>query len=173
VLESLRREYRVTGVAHTGITVADLSRSIRFYRDGLGFEVSPRFPVRSAQVGRITGIPGAALDVAFVRAPNHFLELLCFTHPRGGGGPHLRPCDPGFFHLCLKVRNISAVLKAMHSFSFAPLGSIETITEGPSAGMQLVYLRDPDGIHLELAEDAPGIVFEELFFPRAASKPRG
>lgn len=152
------------GIAHTGITVSNLPRSIAFYADVLGFEVSRSMHVEGEQVARVTGVPDASLDVAFVRTPNLVLELLCFRQPRTLRPSPLRTCDPGFFHLCLKVRDIDAMLAAIRAHDFLPLSPIERITQGPAAGMQIVYVRDPDGVTLELAEDAPGVVFEDLFF---------
>ncbi len=157
-------DYSVLGIAHTGITVSDLARSIRFYRTVLGLETTAPFRVSGATVERITGVEGAVLDVAFVRSGNQFIELLSFVTPRTAVRSRMQLHDAGFFHLCLKVTDIEQVLVAMRSAGFQAIDAVQIIEQGPARGMKVVYARDPDGVCLELAEDAPGVIFERLFF---------
>jgi catechol 2,3-dioxygenase-like lactoylglutathione lyase family enzyme len=163
----------VTSVGHTGITVSDLGRSRRFYSEILHLEVSETLRLTGPAVSRITGVAGAELDVAYVRCPGHILELLCFIRPALQEVSWLRPCSPGFMHLCLKVARLDSVVRAMESADFEPIGPIETIAEGPAAGMRVVYARDPDGIVIELIEEPIGICFEELFFPVSSAVASG
>jgi catechol 2,3-dioxygenase-like lactoylglutathione lyase family enzyme len=164
LMNEVIRGYQVLAVGHTGITVSDLSKSCWFYRNVLQFPVSEPLRLWGAAVARITGIAGAEVDVALVRCPGHVLELLCFVRPESKDGSKLRACDPGFFHLCFKVRSLDRVVQAIRAGGFEAMSRIETVTEGPARGMRVVYVRDPDGIVLELAEEPPGACFEDLFF---------
>jgi catechol 2,3-dioxygenase-like lactoylglutathione lyase family enzyme len=161
------RPFSVIGVGHTGITVSDMRRSLHFYRSVLGFAITTPVRVGGEAAARITGLPGAELEVAFVDAPGHPIELLAFAHPLERAASGLRPCDAGFFHLCLKVQSLDEVLRAVKRSGFEALGEVHTITEGPAAGMRIVYVRDPDGVCLELSEEPAGVSFEGLMLARA------
>ena len=156
---------RVIGVGHTGITVADLERSIAFYRDCLGFEVSEKVRVGGPIFENVTGVRGAEIDVAFVRAHGHFIELLCFVKPDDRAASTLRACDPGFMHLALKVQHLDKVVAAIKAHGFEGLSPIQTVPEGPAKGLRVVYARDPDGVVLEFIEEPRGIVMEYLYWP--------
>lgn len=161
------RNFTVTGVGHTGITVSDMDKSLCFYRDVLGFQVSDPVHMDDPSIEQFVGVPGAELDMAFVRAPGHVIELLRYTKPENRDTSHLRPCDSGFLHLCFKVLNIDKVVEAMRAGGFEPIGQIQNVDDGPTAGMRAVYTRDPDGVLIELIEDRPGLVFEDLFLGNA------
>ena len=62
---------------HTGFTVADLERSLAFYRDLLGFEVVLEQEKQGGYLAAIVGYPDAHVRMAHVRAPasEHRLEL--------------------------------------------------------------------------------------------------
>lgn len=158
---------RVSSIGHTGITVSDLDRSVRFYRDVLGFKVSE--PVRCAgeMFEKVTGVPGAEIEVAFVRAPGHIIELLCYRKPEGRVRSTLRSCDPGFWHLALKVSDIERAVQSVWRAGFEPLSPVQSVDEGPLAGLKVVYVRDPDGVVLELLEEPRGVVLEELYLANA------
>ncbi|HUN72984.1 MAG TPA: VOC family protein [Steroidobacteraceae bacterium] len=158
---------RVSSVGHTGITVADLDRSIHFYREVLGLPVSQPVRCTGEMFEKITGVAGAEIDVAFVRAPGHVVELLCYRKPEGRVRSTLRSCDPGFWHLALKVSDIERVVAAVGRAGFQPLGAVQAVSEGPLSGLKVVYVRDPDGIVLELIEEPPGVVLEELYLASA------
>ena len=158
---------RVSSVGHTGITVSDLDRSIHFYREVLGLPVSQPVRCTGEMFEKITGVAGAEIDVAFVRAPGHVIELLCYRKPEGRVRSSLRSCDPGFWHLALKVSDIERVVAAVGRAGFQPLGAVQGVSEGPLSGLKVVYVRDPDGVVLELIEEPPGVVLEELYLASA------
>lgn len=161
----------VLSTGHTGITVSDLDRSVRFYRDVLGYEVSVPVQVSGPLFEKVTGVPGCVIDVAFARGAGHTLELLCYRRPAGLRPSTLRACDPGFWHLCLKVRDIERVVQAIRAGGFEPLSDIQTAAEGPVAGLRVVYARDPDGVVLELIEEPPGVSLEEVYFAAGTTPP--
>lgn len=152
----------VLRIGHIGITVSELDRSMRFYRDTLGFEVSAPVQVSGPLFDNVTGVPGCAIDVAFARGLGQIVELLCYQAPADRKKSTLRSCDPGFWHLCLKVRNIEQVVRDVRAAGFEPLSEIQTVTEPPLQGMRVVYVRDPDGVALELIEEPAGVSLEEL-----------
>jgi catechol 2,3-dioxygenase-like lactoylglutathione lyase family enzyme len=158
------RKFSVTGVGHTGITVSDMTRSVHFYRDVLGFECSNPVHIAGPGAGPFVGLDVAEMDIVFVRVPGHLIELLCYTKPDKRFKSQLRPCDAGMLHICLKVLNIDGVLEAMRECGIEPIDKVQTIPEGPYAGARAIYTRDPDGVHLELIQDRPGTIFEESFF---------
>ena len=154
---------KVLSTGHTGITVSDLDRSIRFYRDLLGCEVSRPVRAEGPFFEAITGVPGCQMEVAFVRLPAHVIELLCYSNPRGRASS-LRACDPGFMHVCLKVEALGEVVERVQSAGFQAVGAIQTAAGGPVDGLKVVYVRDPDGVVLELIEEPPGVTLEEVYF---------
>ncbi len=155
---------RVRSTGHTGITVSDLDRSIRFYRDLLGCEVSVPVRAEGPFFEAITGVPGCQIDVAFARMPGHAIELLCYRNPPGRTST-LRACDPGFMHVCLKVAELEQVVALVRSAGFQAVGAIQRAEGGPVDGIKVVYVRDPDGVVLELVEEPPGVVLEDIYFP--------
>ena len=154
----------VLNVGHTGITVSDIDASIAFFHDVLGFEVSPKVRVSGAVFAALTGVIHAEIDVAFVKTPNHALELLQYVSPPRRPRPEaFRSDDPGFLHVCLKVKDIDRVVSAIGAAGFAAVSSVQTVMEGPAKGLRAVYARNHDGVCLELIEEPPGIVLERLF----------
>ncbi len=158
---------RVSSIGHTGITVSDLDRSTRFYREVLGLPVSEPVHCTGEMFEKITGVPGAEIDISFVRAPGHVIELLCFRKPEGRVRSTLRSCDPGFWHLALKVSDLERVVAAVGRAGFQPLSPVQGVAEGPLKGMKVLYVRDPDGVVLELIEEPPGVALEELYLANA------
>lgn len=154
---------QVLSVGHTGITVSDLDRSVRFYRDLLGCEVSNPVRANGPFFEEIVGVPGCEIDVVFAKLPGHVIELLCYRAPPGRAST-LRACDPGFMHVCLKVKDIDKVVALVRDAGFKAVGRVLKAEGGPVDGLKVVYVRDPDGVVLELIEEPKGVVLEEVYF---------
>ena len=78
-------EFQVLRTNHTSFTVSDLDRSIAFFRDALGFDVTARTSRDPALSQSITGVDGAHLDVAYARGPDTAWSSFN-TEPRITGG---------------------------------------------------------------------------------------
>ena len=145
--------WRLGELHHLGLTVADIDRSIEFYRDTLGMTLHRRRPhVDNDYVALQTGYPGVVLNVASFKVHPDSLQSLEVVQYMNHSGPPAETSSnrAGNSHLCLTVddlRNCHAALKSKGvRFKSEPV----TITAGPNTGGLVVYFYDPDGYTLEL-----------------------
>jgi catechol 2,3-dioxygenase-like lactoylglutathione lyase family enzyme len=148
--------FRIVAADHTGITVSNLERSLAFWRDVLGFELSHRAHQTGELAEQITGVPGAEILIAVVKAPGHKIELLEYREPGDRKRAELRPCDVGSVHVALTVDNLDAVLETVAASGWKTAGQPQTLTTGPNAGKRVIYVRDPDGTTIEFMQPAEG-----------------
>ena len=147
---------RIGPVYHTGFTVADLERSLAFYRDVLGLELVRRQRGTADYLGTITGFAGVTLEVALLRPPEggSLLELLQYvSHP---APPTPRETNrPGNAHLCFRVDDIDAACAHLRRHGTTLVSEATEITAGVHKGGFAVYARDPDGFTVELYQPPP------------------
>src|SRR5437899_11448480 len=106
------RKFKVIAADHTGITVSNLERSLEFWQNVLGFEFSHRAHQTGEMAGEITGVAGAEIKLAVVKAPGgHKIELLEYLAPPDRERFDLRPCDVGSVHIALTVDDLEGVLQ--------------------------------------------------------------
>ncbi|HKP03442.1 MAG TPA: VOC family protein [Chthoniobacterales bacterium] len=145
--------FRILAADHTGITVSDIERSLAFWRDVLGFELSHRAHQKGELAEQITGVAGAEIVIAVLKAPGHKIELLEYRAPIDRKKQnHLRPCDLGHVHIALTVENLEEILERMADSGWKAAGKPQTLTVGPNAGKRVIYVRDPDGTTIELMQ---------------------
>jgi glyoxylase I family protein len=149
-------DFRVLGTNHTSFTVSDLDRSLAFFKEALGFEVTSKAPRDPRAIERIVGVAGADIVVAYVRGPDHSLELIQYLAPADRGQVRARPCDTGFAHIAFDVDDIDAAIAAAALHQVRPVGQVYTVDKGPNTGNRVCYLRDPDGITVEFIEKKSG-----------------
>src|SRR5580765_7573314 len=126
--------FRILAADHTGITVSNLERSLAFWRDVLGFELSHRVDQAGQLASEITGVPGAEISIAVLKAPGHKIELLEYHAPPDRKRVELRPCDVGSVHVALTVDHLDAVLDAITASGWKIAGKPQTLKTGPNAG---------------------------------------
>ncbi len=148
--------FRVAAADHTGFTVSDLEKSLVFWRDVLGLELSHCAHQTGELAEEITGVKGAEIQLAVLRAPNHKIELLQYLAPPERTKAEARPCDVGFTHVALVVDDLDALLQRIASFGWKAAGTPQTLSKGPNAGKRVVYVRDPDGTTIEFMQAAAG-----------------
>ena len=146
--------FRIIAADHTGITVSNLDRALSFWRDVLGFELSHRAHQSGKMASEITGVPGAEISLAVLKAPGHKIELLEYLGPPDHKSVDVRPCDVGSAHIALTVDNLEAVLGAIVASGWKAVGVPQTLQTGPNAGKRVVYVRDPDGTTIEFMQPA-------------------
>jgi catechol 2,3-dioxygenase-like lactoylglutathione lyase family enzyme len=140
-------------IHHTGYTVSDLDRSLAFYRDLLGLEVIATQEKRGGYLAAIVGYPDAHVRMAHLRVPGdgHVVELFQYLAPAGERPGRIEPRDAGASHLCLVVDDLPALYAQLveagaDSFVSPPV----EVDTGINRGGLALYLRDPDGIPVEL-----------------------
>jgi len=145
--------FRIIAADHTGITVSNLERSLEFWQNVLGFEFSHRAHQTGERVEQITGVKGAELKLAVVKAPGgHKIELLEYLAPVDRKNVDLRPCDVGSVHVALTVDDLDAVLEKIAASGWKAGRKPQTLTTGPNAGKRVMYVRDLDGTTIEFMQ---------------------
>ena len=103
----------ITGVDHFGVTVADVDRSLTFWRGQLGLEVAGRGVVEWEHLDRLVALPDTRIEWVELRIPDGgTVELSQYHRPVGA------PIEPGengplasTGMLRLRIWLISAVLR--------------------------------------------------------------
>ncbi len=147
--------FRILAADHTGITVANLERSLAFWRDVLGFELSHRPHQTGDLASEITGVPGADISIAVLKGYGHKIELLEYLAPPDRQHLRPRPCDVGSVHVAFVIDDLDAVLKAIASAGWKAAGKPQTLQAGPNKGKRVVYVQDPDGTTIEFMQPPP------------------
>src|SRR4029450_1461258 len=152
----MNKSFRILGADHTGITVSNLERSLAFWRDVLGFELSHTTHQTGEMAKEITGVAGAEIKLAVLKAPGgHKIELLEYLAPRNRKHAEVRPCDVGHVHVALLVDDLDAILQKIAASGWKAAGKPQTLKTGPNARKRVVYVRDPDGPTIEFMQPPP------------------
>ena len=149
---STKKSFCILAADHTGFTVANLERSLAFWRDVLGFELSHRPHQTGDLASEITGVPGAEISIAVLKGYGHKIELLEYLAPPDRKHFVPRPCDVGSVHVAFTVDDLDAVLEAIAASGWKAAGKPQTLQAGPNAGKRVVYVSDPDGTTIEFMQ---------------------
>jgi catechol 2,3-dioxygenase-like lactoylglutathione lyase family enzyme len=147
--------FHIIAADHTGFTVANLERSLAFWQNVLGFELSHRAHHTGDLASEVTGVAGAEISIAVLKGYGHKIELLEYLAPSDRKHVDLRPCDVGSVHVALLVNDLDAVLKTIAASGWHTAGKPQTLTSGPNAAKRVVYVRDPDGVTIEFMQLSP------------------
>ena len=141
-------------VHHIGVTVADMDRAVAFWERLLGATSRDRGVLRGPQLGTMVGYPGIHIEACWIDLPGGMaLELLRYLErdeaPYDPGTAH-----PGNVHVCLPVDDMDAAhAHAVACGATAVSERAIDVAAGPRAGTRLAYLRDPDGVTIELVQE--------------------
>lgn len=144
----------VVGAHHTSYSVIDMASTLAFYRDLLGFTVVNERPeVTSSYFRQVIGFPDAVVYAVVMQIPgtNHYLELLQYKHPRGTA-QDLTPNNPGSSHIAYLVDDLRAMYPKLKDAGVQFISEPVYLDEGPNTGGWALYMKDPNGIIIELFE---------------------
>jgi catechol 2,3-dioxygenase-like lactoylglutathione lyase family enzyme len=144
------------GVYHTGLTVRDIDRSIDFYTGLLGLELAWRQESDTPYISQLTGLPGTRLKVAYLRCPGTdgpYVELIEYLAPIGQP-VDTAPNNPGNAHLCFFVEDLAATYERLRGANVQFVSPPNLIAAGVHSGSSTVYMKDLDGITVELFQRA-------------------
>ena len=139
---------------HVGITVADLQRSIKFYRDVLGLRLDRVEPPHSTR-GRKLGVPEAVIEIAIMKyGEKDSIELIQYISPEPPNEFGAPVNAIGQQHICFRVDNIKKEIERLKAQGVEFVGGddYEENTYGPLKGLKWIYFKDPDGTNLEIQE---------------------
>jgi lactoylglutathione lyase len=143
----------VTRLHHTGLTVANMDRSLGFYVGILRFDVVSRRVIDQPWLARLIDLDIAVVDAVDLAIPgtDEVLQLFQFSVP--STEPVVpRMSAPGSAHVAFIVEGVHELLDRFAAAGILPLAPAVAITSGANAGGTLVCVRDPDGIIVELFE---------------------
>jgi len=145
-------DWRLGEIHHLGLTVADIERSVRFYRDVLGLSLIRRRGTDADYIGQQTGYPGVRLEVASFQVAPESRQSLEIVQYVTCAGPASDPATnrAGNAHLCFQVDDLAAAYETLRERGVRFQSPPVAITSGPNRGGLVVYLHDPDGFTLEL-----------------------
>jgi catechol 2,3-dioxygenase len=130
-------------IGHVHLKVGDIERALAFYVGVLGFEVTQRLGDRAA----------------FVSAGGYHHHIGLNTWESRGGSPPARGAT-GLYHVAILYPTRAALADALKRVMAAGIELEGAADHGVS---EALYLRDPDGIGVELYRDKP-----EAEWPRDA-----
>jgi catechol 2,3-dioxygenase-like lactoylglutathione lyase family enzyme len=136
---------------HVGIVVRDLAAATEFFV-ALGFELQGEATVEGDWVDRVIDLEGARSDIAMLQTADghNQVELTEFQSPPARPGDADAPSNTlGIRHLAFVVDDVDAALEAARSHGGELVGTLERYRDI----FRLCYVRGPDGIIVELAEE--------------------
>ncbi len=126
-------------IGHVALKVADIERSLAFYRDTLGFKEMMRIPHPD------DGKPW----IAYLRITDtQFLELFVGGESDRAPGPNATAIN----HFCLESHDLEATAAALRRLGV-------TLTVEPKTGADFnrqCWIADPDGNRIEFMQLMPG-----------------
>jgi catechol 2,3-dioxygenase-like lactoylglutathione lyase family enzyme len=130
--------------------VDDLPAATEFFVE-LGLELQGEAAVEGRSVDRVVGLDGVRADIAMLQTPDGHgrLELSKFHTPSSqGGNPEAQANTPGIRHVTFAVEDIDAVVAGLRARGIELVGELERYKDS----YRLCYVRGPEGIIVELAE---------------------
>ncbi len=131
---------KVTKINHIAVVVEDMETTLKFWRDGLGLELS-----------QVQDVPAEMAQIAFLPTGESEIELVKPTSPDSGLSRFLEKRGPGMHHICLEVDDIVGMLAQLKA------QGIQLINEEPKLSADgrkyaFVHPKSANGVMVELYE---------------------
>ena len=129
---------KVVKIDHIAILADDMDKSLNFWRDALGMELT-----------HVSDVPAEKSMVAFLPVAGTEIELVKPTTDDSGLARYLEKRGPGMHHVCLEVDDIAGMLEQLKS------RGIQLINESPMAGLggrkyAFIHPKSTNGVLVEL-----------------------
>jgi methylmalonyl-CoA/ethylmalonyl-CoA epimerase len=131
---------RVKRIDHIAVVVEDMEKTLAFWRDALGMELT-----------HVRDVPAEQSQVAFLPAGESEIELVLPTTGDSGLAKYLEKRGPGMHHVCLEVDDIAGMLAQLKE------KGVQLINEEPRTGADgkkyaFIHPRSANGVMVELYE---------------------
>jgi catechol 2,3-dioxygenase-like lactoylglutathione lyase family enzyme len=149
----------IKGVHHVGITVSDIDDTIAFYSKAVPYELveRKRVPAR-AFPAEVLGKRTGEVEVALIRTPTVFLQLLD-VDPARKEAPARRPViGPGYTHICFQTHDATPGYNRFKAIGLDMLSRGDKPVDLGGYGVTYAYGFDPDGIMIEMEQLSPAVI---------------
>lgn len=136
---------------HTGFITRSIEESVAFWEGVMGFRAEPVGTRREAWIAAFMGVPGADVRLVHLYGLGTHIEFIEFVAPKGEP-VHPRANAPGAAHVCFRVTDLDRLRADILARGGSLQGETTEITEGIAKGLRGLYMRDPNGIMIELVE---------------------
>lgn len=133
---------------HAGFIVKDLDRSLDFYVNKLGFQLTMRWTETPEQCDVGMGVPGATLELAQMVGYGVMVEISQFLTAEGTDAP-IAPNHIGVGHISFEVSDLPALIEYLEGKG-VKMASERMIV--PELNITWVHVLDPDGIRVEFMQ---------------------
>lgn len=129
---------KVIKIDHVAILADDMDKSLNFWRDALGMELT-----------HLEDVPAEKSVVAFLPVAGVEIELVKPTTDDSGLARYLEKRGPGMHHVCLEVDDIAGMLEQLRE------RGIQLINETPMTGLggrkyAFIHPKSTNGVLVEL-----------------------
>jgi catechol 2,3-dioxygenase-like lactoylglutathione lyase family enzyme len=138
---------------HINLCVADMARSVRFYRE-LGFAVVAEMFPEGPELGTPLGIEATRLHTTFLRLPGDeagpMLDLVQFLEPPATAPPYSTAHALGIARIAFWSSDLEGTLSTAVRAGAALVADPFTMPGPGGQMMQTACFTDPDGIVLQV-----------------------
>ena len=144
-------------IVHIGVTITDMDRSIKFYRDTLGLRFEGELIMQGKETDELFQRENTKVRVAYYNSSKELIgppiELLQFI----GSDVKQEKCDlfkTSISEICFLVKDIDKTYDRLvkQGVEFLSEPQFFDFTKDGFSKSKAVYLKDPDGIILELMQ---------------------
>ncbi|MDX1933221.1 MAG: VOC family protein [Capsulimonadales bacterium] len=144
-------------VNHLNIVVSDMERSLAFYVGLLGMRITFETELSGEWIDTVVGLAGVRARCVFVQPEGGGcrFELLQYIEPSGAAIPENRLAHTlGLRHLAVEVNDLDADYARLTAAGVEAISAPVTVPFRLMDGIRkrLCYLRDPDGVIVEICE---------------------
>ena len=144
----------VRDFVHIGLVVEDLDESVRFLAL-LGFDCGKPGVYSGEWIDQIIGLDNVTVETVIARAPDgsDMFEVVRFQSPSAGAQePAPAANRPGLRHIAFTVDDVRGVVDRVRTAGWDTVGEIVDYENT----YLLCYIRGPEGLIVELAEQLNG-----------------
>lgn len=146
----------IKGVRHIGITVSDIDATLAFYAPNVPFTLVHRTTLPASAFPRGAGAGDGPVEIALVRTPTVFLQLMDFDPDAPSLPVALPVIGPGYTHICFQAPSSNSIYDKFRSGELAMVSRGTRPVDIGGYGVTYAYGRDPDGTMIEMELiDAP------------------
>ncbi|MCH2173710.1 VOC family protein [Myxococcota bacterium] len=144
---------QIRRLMHFGISVSDLRRSVRFYRDALGFTPVSKLRVEGFPTTIMFEVEEMELECVFLERDGFRIELMSFPKPGSVGDGEVTPWrQRGLAHFACSVEDLEATRKAIVEYGGTILEHTYVENDDPQFESKVLCAACPDGVRIELVE---------------------